>query len=170
MSTALDLALLRVSEPEVRQLLQACQEVKKRAYSVYSNFRVGAALITERDRHIITGCNVENASYGLTVCAERAAICQAVSRGYREFSCIAVTSDVQGVYCTPCGACRQFIAEFSPEGYVLLVQPGLSEDEYLKGKGAQIVAVSSLLPSGFTPADLHLPKHKEQDVTETIQL
>ncbi|OQV26012.1 putative Cytidine deaminase [Hypsibius exemplaris] len=158
MAESVNFSLLQATDSEIRDLIRACQSVKKEAYCVYSEFRVGAALLTEHDRHIITGCNVENASYGLTVCAERSAICSAVSRGYRKFPVIAVTSDVATRFCTPCGACRQFIAEFSPSGQVLLVKPGYQEEEYMTGTGIQIISVANLLPLGFTPNDLILAK------------
>jgi cytidine deaminase len=82
------------------------------AYAPYSRFRVGAALLA-RDGRIFRGCNVENASYGLTVCAERAALCNAVAGGAREFVAIAVAGP-RGRSAPPCGACRQALAEFAP--------------------------------------------------------
>jgi cytidine deaminase len=89
-------------------LIVQAQAARLRAYAPYSNFPVGAALLT-RDGRVFTGCNVENASYGLTVCAERIAVFKAVSEGYRNFAAIAVVSDTGA---TPCGACRQVLVEF----------------------------------------------------------
>lgn len=89
-------------------LIAQAQAVRQRAYAPYSNFAVGAALLTS-DGRVFTGCNVENASYGLTVCAERIAVFKAVSEGARDFVAIAVVSDTGA---TPCGACRQVLVEF----------------------------------------------------------
>jgi cytidine deaminase len=92
-------------------LVAAAREVREKAYAPYSHFQVGAALRTKSGR-VFCGCNVENLSYGLTVCAERAAIFAAVAAGETEFEAIAVVADsVQPV--TPCGACRQVLVEFS---------------------------------------------------------
>src|SRR5246127_493002 len=100
------------------RLLQAARSAMEHAYAPYSNFRVGAALLTENGE-IFVGCNVENASYGMTNCAERTAIFSAVAElGPRiEVSAIAVVND-QGVPCSPCGACRQVIYEFGPDAVV----------------------------------------------------
>src|ERR1700756_2574607 len=98
--------------PSREQLLAAARFARERAYAPYSQFRVGAAVETE-DGTIVTGCNVENASYGLSICAERTAIVSAVAQGYRVFRAVAVAGP-EGVTTSPCGACRQFIAEFDP--------------------------------------------------------
>jgi cytidine deaminase len=111
----------------------------KKAYAPYSKFRVGAALVTTSGR-VFAGCNVENASYGMTNCAERTAIFSAVAElGPKvEVSAIAVVND-QGVPCSPCGACRQVIYEFGPNAMV-----------YFHGaKGEQQAHIKELLPEGF---------------------
>lgn len=93
-----------------KNLIQAAIDTKENAYVPYSGFRVGAALLA-KDGRIFTGCNVENAAYSPTICAERTAVAKAVSEGCREFTAIAVTGD-HGDYLTPCGVCRQVLAEF----------------------------------------------------------
>ena len=90
------------------ELIDAAIEVRQQSYSPYSEFKVGAALLC-KDGTVYTGCNVENASYGLAICAERNAICQAVADGQREFEAIAIAASPLA---SPCGACRQFIVEF----------------------------------------------------------
>ncbi len=93
-----------------QQLLAAATAVRLRAYAPYSNFQVGAALLA-KDGRIFTGCNVENLSYGLTICAERNALFAAVTAGVREFDAIAIVADTREPV-SPCGACRQVMAEF----------------------------------------------------------
>lgn len=100
-----------------RQLLNLAKEASEASYSPYSHFPVGAALECE-DGTVYTGCNVENASLGGTICAERCAVCKAVSEGNRSFARIAVYGGGEN-YCLPCGACRQFLSEFSPDIEVL---------------------------------------------------
>ena len=93
------------------ELVRRAAAAKENAYAPYSNFRVGAALMTD-DGSVFEGCNVENASYGLTICAERNAVFQAAMHGKRNIIAVAVASD-DDVFITPCGACRQVLAEFT---------------------------------------------------------
>ena len=120
-------------------LLRAARKVMRHAHAPYSHFRVGAALITGKGE-VFAGCNVENASYGMTNCAERTAIFTAVAQsGPRlDIRAVAVVND-QGVPCSPCGACRQVIYEFGPEAMV-----------YFQGsKGWKESHITELLPEGF---------------------
>lgn len=104
--------LMDLNESQAETLLHAARDAAENAYAPYSHFPVGAALLLE-DGTIVTGVNVENASYGLTICAERTAVVSAVAQGHRQFSAIAVwASRRPHGSVTPCGACRQFLAEF----------------------------------------------------------
>jgi len=103
-----------------RELINCAQAAMRNAYAPYSRFPVGAALECE-DGDVVTGCNVENAALGSTVCAERNAVCAAVARGKRRFRRIAVCAE-SSEYCVPCGACRQVLAEFAPNLEVLCVR------------------------------------------------
>ena len=94
------------------RLMAEAEKARAQAYAPYSKFAVGAALLT-RDGHIVHGCNVENASFGLSICAERNAVFKAVSKGWRDFVAIAVTAGKAGG-ASPCGACRQVLQEFAP--------------------------------------------------------
>ena len=132
----------------LEKLIEECHAAKEKAYAPYSKVRVGAAVLCE-DGKIIQGCNVENACYCQGWCAERTAIVAAVSNGYRRFKAIAVTSDIIDKPITPCGACRQFMAEFGTDYEVYMVKP---DSTYIKMK------VKDLLPFSFGPADLELAK------------
>ena len=121
-----------------RDLIDVAAAVRENAYAPFSNFRVGAALETD-DGEVITGCNVESASYGLTVCAERVAIWKAISQGKRKIKHIAVVADTEELT-PPCGVCRQIIWEFGGDIPVILAN--------LKGK-TEIVRMSELLPRAF---------------------
>lgn len=105
-----------------RQLISMAKEASMNAYVPYSRFSVGAALECE-DGTVYTGCNVENASLGGSICAERTACLKAVSEGRRSFKRIAIFADSQN-WCTPCGICRQFLSEFSPDMEVLCSKAG----------------------------------------------
>jgi len=124
-------------------LIAAATAVRLRAYAPYSNFFVGAALLCD-DGRIVVGCNVENASYGHTVCAERSAVLAMVAEGFRAFAaCVVVTDGVE--LSTPCGACRQVLHEFAPEAIVICAN--------LRGERRQYT-MAELLPHPFGPADL----------------
>lgn len=125
------------------KLIEIAKEAREKAYVPYSKFKVGAALLT-KDGKIFTGCNVENASYGLTCCAERTAIFKAVSEGYSNFAALAVVADVPNL-CSPCGACRQVIAEFGGDIKVYMAN--------LKGQYAT-TTVEELLPGFFKARDM----------------
>jgi len=109
-----------MNPPEkIEELIAAARDVQKKAYAPYSNFKVGAALLGKSGA-IFTGCNVENSSYGMTICAERNALAHAVASGEREFSALAIVTDASKPT-PPCGACRQALMEFSPDMAVILV-------------------------------------------------
>jgi len=128
---------------EIRlRLIQLAAEARQHAYAPYSNYQVGAAVLTSSGRYF-TGCNVENASYPNGLCAERVAVFKAVSEGEKEFLAIAVVTGNGG---TPCGACRQVLAEFGLETLVLIVDAD--------GNLRQEASLSQLLPGAFGPADL----------------
>lgn len=132
-------------DPETaRSLLDRARQARRNAYAPYSNFHVGAALMAQ-DGRVFTGVNVENVSYGLGNCAERVAIGKAVSEGATEFTAIAVVGPEDDVSCSPCGACRQVMHEFSPE-MVLITPDGAT--------GYRAERVVDLLPGAFVPARL----------------
>lgn len=130
-----------LDDPRIEDLVAEAKAVQTRAYTPYSHFAVGAALLAHSGV-VYTGCNVENASYGLTICAERNAIAHAVACGERTFEAIAIVTE-NGV--TPCGACRQVLAEFSPTILVILMD----------GRGTQRrYRLTELLPDAFGPEHL----------------
>ena len=104
------------------ELFAIAREAAKHAYVPYSHFPIGAALECA-DGTVFTGCNVENAAYGSTICAERTAVVKAVSEGHTDFVRIAINGEGQG-YCMPCGACRQVLSEFAPDMEVLCSRAG----------------------------------------------
>ena len=126
-----------------QELIQAAVDMKKRAYCPYSHFAVGAALECY-DGTVFTGCNIENASYSPSICAERTAVAKAVSEGHRKFTRIAVASSGED-YCVPCGVCRQVLEEFSPEIQVLCVN---GSGEY------RSFSLQELLPHSFNSSSL----------------
>jgi cytidine deaminase len=134
--------MTELADEERHALIDLANEARRRAYAPYSNYQVGAALRTRSGR-IFTGCNVENAAYPTSMCAERVAIYKAVSEGEKEFEVIAVVTPNGG---TPCGGCRQVLAEFSLDTVVLIADG--------EGRLVQETTVSGLLPGAFTPKDL----------------
>nr|CAD7392942.1 unnamed protein product [Timema cristinae] len=124
MSRAANLAKRR-RHPNIKQLIRESVSAREMAYAPYSKFTVGAALLCE-DGEVVTGCNVENISYGASICAERTALVKAVSCGQIKFRAIAVTADANDGFVPPCGVCRQFIVEFSANMAVYLAKPDFS--------------------------------------------
>jgi len=128
---------------DTKGLVKAAQKAKSKAYAPYSKFKVGAALLAKNGQ-VYIGCNVENASYGLTCCAERNAVFEAVGRGERKFIAIAIASDSPEPT-APCGACRQVLNEFAPEMEVIMAgAKGQLKTRKLK----------ELLPDSFEPKSL----------------
>ena len=120
------------------ELLKRANEVRRLSYSPYSGFAVGAALLCA-DGTVVTGVNIENASYGPSICAERVALFKAISEGKRDFVKLAVTCD--GDHCRPCGVCRQVMFEHAPDMEILMGNP---DGEFVR------TTVRELLPDGFS--------------------
>lgn len=131
-----------MTELEIQKLMDCAIKARENAYSPYSHFAVGAALLCE-DGILYEGCNIENASYGLTNCAERTAIFKAVSEGHVTFKALAVVADTEGP-CAPCGACRQVMAEFK---IPLIIMGNLMGN-------IKIVTIEELLPFSFSECDV----------------
>ena len=131
-----------LSDEKRQELIQKANQARSRAYAPYSNYQVGAALLTKKGQ-IFTGVNVENAAYPDSICAERSAVFSAVSAGERDFEAIAVATRNGG---SPCGSCRQVLSEFGLDIVVLLAD----ENENL----IQEKTVRELLPGAFLPQDL----------------
>lgn len=138
-----------MDKSRIQELIQRAMEQMRFSYVPYSNFRVGAALLT-RDGKIYTGCNIENAAYGPTNCAERTAFFKAVSEGERQFDAICIVGGPDGVlkgYTAPCGVCRQVMMEFcNPETFQIIL--AVSTEDYC------IYTLKELLPLGFGPDNL----------------
>lgn len=134
---------------ENRELIRLAMEARKMAYAPYSKYMVGAALLTKQGR-VYKGCNIENAAYTPTNCAERTAFFKAVSEGEREFAAIAIVGGYEGSpkdYACPCGVCRQVMMEFcEPEKFRIIT--AVSEEQYLEK------TLAELLPDGFGPNNL----------------
>ena len=126
-----------------RELFERAREAQKRAYVPYSKFKVGACLLSS-DGRVFDGCNIENASYGVTICAERCAICNAVNQGATRFIAVAVVGG--SAFAWPCGACRQVLNEFSDDMRVICGSDATGE--------LRIAKLSELLPHSFGPDDL----------------
>jgi len=167
-----------ITPDQRRKLIECAIESKGRAYAPYSKFRVGAALLSD-DGKVIGGCNVENASYGGAICAERTAVVKAVSEGTTKIIGLAVTSDVASPL-SPCGICRQVLREFCPlDMPILLVPVGYDPSKAsgdvssqsntkaaldsapLAAEGIEVkeVTLGMLLPMSFGPEDLERPRH-----------
>jgi cytidine deaminase len=127
-----------MTDEQRSQLVSAACAVRRNAHAPYSGFTVGAALLTSEGR-VISGCNIENASYGLTVCAERTVVFRAVAEGSREFRSIAIASSGGAA---PCGACRQVLAEFCDDLEILLVDANAPDR-------IRETSLSALLPDRF---------------------
>lgn len=124
------------------ELIKKAFEAQKLAYVPYSNFHVGAALITEDD-NVYTGCNIEIASYSPTICAERTAIFKAISEGHKRIKKIAIVGDANPTF--PCGVCRQVIREFGIDAKIIIASSPKDYKEY---------TIDELLPNSFGPEDL----------------
>jgi cytidine deaminase len=134
-----------VTEPtgeQGKELVRMAAQAREKAYAPYSSYQVGAALLTRSGKYF-TGCNVENAAYPDSLCAERVAVVKAVSEGEREFAAIAVVTSNGG---TPCGSCRQVLAEFGMDIRVLIANA--------EGEICQECTLSELLPGAFTPESI----------------
>ncbi|KIR02229.1 Cytidine deaminase [Lachnospiraceae bacterium TWA4] len=134
----------------IQRLIRLAMEARLNAYTPYSNFTVGAALLTT-DGTVFTGCNVENAAFTPGNCAERTAVFKAVSEGYKEFEQIAIVGGKKGEqpkeYCSPCGVCRQVLVEFAdPKTFQVIIAK--SEEDY------QVYRLEDLLPLSFGPESL----------------
>lgn len=143
----------------IEKLIGAAVAAREKAYAPYSKFRVGAAILTKEGRYY-TGCNIENASYGLTCCAERVALFKAVSNSERSFEAVAVTAGTKD-FCPPCGACRQALAEF---GANIKVYMANEAGEY------QMRTVAELLPLSFTAEALATEEDDGDDRSTVTKL
>ena len=134
---------------EQKELIRLAIDTLPKAYTPYSNFKVGAALLSKSGK-VYTGCNIESAAYTPTNCAERTAFFKAVSEGEREFDAIAIVGGKNGVltdFCPPCGVCRQVMMEFcNPKDFQVIVAKTV--DDY------KVFTLEEILPMGFGPANL----------------
>lgn len=137
-----------LSAEEARALLRRAEAARGNAYAPYSRFPVGAALLDDGGR-VHLGANVENASYGLTTCAERSAVAAAVSAGARAFRAVAVAGPDAGAACMPCGSCRQILHEFAPDLWIVT-----------RGAAGEptVIGLRELFPAAFGPGDLERAK------------
>ncbi len=138
-----------MEENKIKELIRYALDMRKMSYTPYSHFNVGAALLAKNGR-IYTGCNIENASYTPTNCAERTAFFKAVSEGVKEFDAIAIVGGPDGSdpeeICPPCGVCRQVMSEFCTDSFLVICAK--SEDEYW------VKPLPEVLPDRFGPKDL----------------
>ncbi len=141
--------LIEKIEDRLPELIEKAIDMRNYSYAPYSNFRVGAALLA-KDGKIFGGCNIENAAYGPSNCAERTAFFKAVSEGVREFTAIAIAGGPEeGIvdFCAPCGVCRQVMAEFcDKDSFLIILAKNASEYE--------VYTLSELFPKSFSPRDL----------------
>ncbi len=148
---------MKLEQTQIRDLIRRAFAARKFAYTPYSHFNVGAALLT-RNGKVYAGCNIENAGYTATNCAERTALFKAVSEGERQFSAIAIVGSKEGtvneLVTGPCGVCRQALYEFS--GPDLTVIMARTEEDYI------VTTLGQLLPYGFGPANLETEKTESQ--------
>ena len=141
----------------VRDMIRNALAARRLSYCPYSNFAVGAALLLDHGK-IITGCNIENAAFGPSMCAERTAFFKAVSEGYRKFQAIAIVGSPEGEvidqYAFPCGVCRQVMMEFcNPEDFIVIVAKSI--------KDYKVYALCELLPNGFGPENLEKEENED---------
>lgn len=145
-----------MEEAVIRKLIKTAVRQLSYSYAPYSHFKVGAALLAENGT-IYTGCNIENAAYTPTSCAERTAFFKAVSEGVRTFKAICIAGGMNGEltdYTAPCGVCRQVMMEFcSPEEFEIILAKG--EDDY------KMYKLKDLMPLGFGPGNLREGRHEE---------
>jgi cytidine deaminase len=134
---------MKQSDAIVQEMRAAARAAMRNAYCRYSKFQVGAAVLTAEEE-IFAGCNVENASYGLTMCAERNAIFQAVAKGRQKLKAVVIITPTKTLT-PPCGACRQVINEFGPDAEVFI---------FGSGKTGRKISLSKLLPDAFGPLNL----------------
>lgn len=145
-------ALGEVLKGAAAELLEAAAKAGENAYAPYSRFRVGAALLSETGK-IYTGCNVESASFSPTCCAERTALCKAVSEGERRFAAVAVIGRTEGKsqfgFCPPCGVCRQLLREFCDETFRVILAAGNEKNGKFRFAKVKEWTLGELLPQSF---------------------
>ena len=138
-----------MDDKQIQELITYAMNMRAFSYTPYSHFKVGAALLTG-DGKIYTGCNIENASYTPTICAERTAFFKAVSEGIKDFKAIAIVGGHEGVddldYCFPCGVCRQVMSEFCKDNFRIII--ARSTEEY------KTFYLPEILPERFGPSDV----------------
>ena len=144
-----------------KELLDIAIEARNRSYAPYSHYRVGAALMT-KDGKVYTGCNIENAAYTPSNCAERTAIFKAVSEGDKDFEAIAIAGGPEGegpVFCAPCGVCRQVLNEFCTGDLRIILCTGKTPTGY----GIKVMTLDNLLPESFGPSNLTITLNSENN-------
>jgi len=134
---------MAVEKAMLLAMMAAAKDVRERAYAPYSGFKVGAAVVGGTGKKVYLGCNVENASYGLTLCAERVAICRAISEGEKTISAVVVVGGEKAP-ARPCGACLQVMAEFAPKNEPLVIVTCTASDTYTQA------TLADYLPIPFT--------------------